>query len=115
MNTTRMTAMLTTAVGLLFLVAAASPALAGGNIVAAERSLNGLSAPVALLDDDFDLQACEQECRSIFGIDPYSELQGFGGGRGGSTGYYAYASCIQQCNSKYWKEFDKKMGELGAE
>jgi len=60
-----------------------------------------------------DLAACEQECRSSFGVDPYSRSDPILQWRGGDTGlYYAYAQCIQRCNDKFWKEFDKNMDDL---
>jgi hypothetical protein len=63
----------------------------------------------------FDRESCEQECRSRFGVDPY-ELQFSGGwGRGGRPGYYVYANCIQECNTRFWKEFDRTMRDLERE
>ena len=57
-----------------------------------------------------DLAACEQECRSRYGIDFYSQSDATLHWRGGDRGmYYAYAQCIQRCNDKFWKEFDKEM------
>jgi hypothetical protein len=58
-----------------------------------------------------DLQDCEQECRSIFGIDPYS--QRWWGRDGSNKGiYYAYARCIQRCNNQYWKEYDSDTADV---
>ncbi len=63
---------------------------------------------VRLNAQGFDLQDCEQECRSIYGVDPYSQA-GWWGGRNYDKGlYYQYARCIQRCNKKYWKEFDRE-------
>jgi hypothetical protein len=58
---------------------------------------------------------CEQDCRSRFGVDPYADVQFRGGRGGGGSGfpYYAYANCIQQCNTKFWKRFDKEMDDIG--
>ncbi len=61
----------------------------------------------------FNKEACEQDCRSLFGVDPYSfELQGGRGGRGGFS-YYAYARCIQECNARYWDDFNKGSDRSG--
>jgi hypothetical protein len=64
----------------------------------------------------FDRESCEQDCRSRFGVDLY-ELQRHGGGfRGpGTGGYYAYAQCIQSCNTRFWKDFDRDMRDLERE
>ncbi|MBI5571900.1 MAG: hypothetical protein HY914_18295 [Desulfomonile tiedjei] len=60
-----------------------------------------------------DLAACQQECRSRFGVDPYSRSDASLQWRGGDSGmYYAYAQCIQNCNDRFWKEFDKNMDDL---
>ena len=58
----------------------------------------------------FDKESCEQDCRSRFGIDLY-----FGGGGGWGSrnpGYYAYAQCIQDCNTRFWKDFDRRTRDL---
>ena len=60
----------------------------------------------ALETDDYDLGGCQQECRSRYGIDPYR----FGGGS--SYIWHLYAICIQECNLKFWKEYDKRIKEL---
>ena len=66
-------------------------------------------------DDPSDLATCEQTCRSRFGVDPYSdtgaEPQWFRG-RGGTGLYYAYAQCIADCNTVFWKDFDRKARDL---
>jgi hypothetical protein len=66
-------------------------------------------------DDPADLQTCERDCRDKFGLEPYSDsgtdLQFFRGG-GGSGTYYAYAQCIQDCNSAFWKDFDRRARDL---
>jgi hypothetical protein len=56
--------------------------------------------------DEFDLEACQQECRSKFGVDPY-----WGHG-GGSSMWRLYAICIQDCNAKFWKEYDRRIQKL---
>jgi hypothetical protein len=64
---------------------------------------------------NFDREGCEQSCRSRYGVGPlpYVEEQGWGGGGGGyQPGYYLYASCIDSCNSQYWRDFDRKMENL---
>ncbi len=56
----------------------------------------------------FSKEGCEQNCRSQFGVDMY-----FRGGMGDNRGqYYAYAACIQQCNTAFWKDFDGRMRDL---
>jgi hypothetical protein len=59
-----------------------------------------------------DYSACQQDCRSRFGIDPYAVVQFRGGGGGSYRGYYAYAACIQQCTKDHWKRYDKEMDDL---
>lgn len=54
--------------------------------------------------DPLDLQGCQQYCGSIFGVELY---RGGGGGSWGSG--IAYATCIQDCNRKYWKAWDKEV------
>lgn len=56
-----------------------------------------------------DLQGCQQYCRSIYGVDPYWwSNQGWDQGRG-----VGYANCIQDCNTRYWKAWNKEMKDLG--
>ncbi len=91
----------------LLTVMATIGALALGGFFAAAPA----QAPVEMNDfgEGFDLQDCEQYCRSWFNVDPYGAVTPQRGGWGGSgRGYYAYASCIQECNRKYWKNFDKE-------
>jgi hypothetical protein len=63
--------------------------------------------------EGFNRESCEINCRSYFGIPPYGEEQwsGGGGGTGGSR-YLIIAHCIEQCNKRFWKEFDQRMREL---
>jgi hypothetical protein len=70
------------------------------------------SAPSDFLDPyisfpgDFDLEGCEQDCRSRFGVDPYW--------RGSpSEVWRLYAICIQDCNRAFWKDYDRRMKDLG--
>jgi predicted lipoprotein with Yx(FWY)xxD motif len=59
-------------------------------------------------DGNFDKESCEQNCRSLYGVDPY-----WRGGRTGDRGrYYVYAQCVQDCNTRFWKEFDRKTRDL---
>lgn len=61
-------------------------------------------------DGNFDKETCEQNCRSLYGVTPYHRR---GGGHGDNRGrYYVYAQCIQDCNTKFWKEFDRRTLEL---
>jgi hypothetical protein len=63
----------------------------------------------------FDLQSCETNCRSYYGIPPYLKEQGAGGGGASSDSnsrYLIIAHCIEQCQKRFWKEFDKNMKDL---
>lgn len=59
-------------------------------------------------DESFDRETCLQECREMMG-DLY-----FRGGRGGhirggyTDRYTMYARCVQECEKKFWKEFDRQ-------
>jgi hypothetical protein len=61
---------------------------------------------------DFDRESCEQNCRSLYGVDPYFRGGRYGGDRGR---YYVYAQCVQDSNTRFWKEFDRKMRDLEDE
>ncbi|MGO9571328.1 MAG: hypothetical protein ACLP5H_27705 [Desulfomonilaceae bacterium] len=63
-------------------------------------------------DEGFNRESCEIRCRSIYGIPPYGEEQWSGGGGTGGSRYLIIAHCIEQCNKRFWKEFDAKMREL---
>jgi hypothetical protein len=73
-------------------------------------------------DDPSDLNGCQQDCRSRFGYDFYSDsgsdsdndfqLQRFRGGGAGTGTYYAYAQCIADCNNAFWKDFDRKSRDM---
>ncbi len=63
--------------------------------------------------DGFDRETCEIRCRSIYGIPPWvQEQRGGGGGMGSGSRYLLIAHCIEQCNKRFWKEFDDRMREL---
>jgi hypothetical protein len=69
-----------------------------------------LLQPQLAFPGEFDLEACEQDCRSKFGVDPYF----FGGGSGMDTSVWRlFTICIQDCNRKYWKDYDRRMKKLG--
>jgi len=73
----------------------------------------GSNMEVIRHDEGFNRETCEINCRSYFGIPPYGEEQwsGGGGGMGGSR-FLIIAHCIEQCNKRFWKEFDQRMREL---
>jgi len=55
-----------------------------------------------------DLDGCQKYCRSIYGVDPYWwSNRGWDRGRG-----VGYGVCIQNCNTRYWKAWDKEMEDL---
>jgi hypothetical protein len=54
---------------------------------------------------NFDREECERDCRRKLG-DPV----GAGGGGATRGSYYALSECIRQCNTTFWKDFDKKTG-----
>lgn len=57
----------------------------------------------------FDLTACEEECRSRYGY----ELFWRGGyPPRGSGSYWVYTKCLQNCNRRFWKEFDKETDDM---
>ncbi len=67
-------------------------------------------------DDPADLYTCQRDCREKFGLWTYSDTdaepqQPLGGVFSGT--YYAYAQCIADCNSAFWKDFDRKSRDLG--
>ncbi len=67
-----------------------------------------------LVQQNFDLNSCQRECRLRYGLEPQSDMaeQFRGGGGLGRGGYYEYANCIAACNSHFWKEFDRKNQDL---
>jgi hypothetical protein len=61
----------------------------------------------------FNLESCETNCRSYYGIPPYiEEQQAGGGGSGFYPRYLIIAHCIEQCQKRFWKEFEKEMKGL---
>lgn len=65
-------------------------------------------------DGGFDRQACEEYCRSRYGLLPYAA----GGGGGSDSGrgkFYLFAQCMAYCDRKFWKEFDRNMRKLEEE
>ena len=69
-------------------------------LLAAVPSL--VPAQPAYGEDPADLDWCQRQCRDKFGVWL---------GRGSDT-YYAYAQCIQDCNTAFWKDFDRKTRDL---
>lgn len=64
----------------------------------------------SLFQDGFDKQECEHRCRSLYGASPY-----YRGGRGYQGGYYVLAQCMEDCDRRFWKEYDRKMRDLENE
>ena len=63
-----------------------------------------------LVQDSFDRESCERDCRERYGTELFHR------GRGGHMGnYYVYARCIQDCETRFWKEYDRRMRELEKE
>jgi hypothetical protein len=56
----------------------------------------------------FDLAACEQECRIRYG---YELFRGRYPGPGGGS-YWVYTRCLQNCNRRFWKEFDRETDDM---
>jgi len=60
-----------------------------------------------LVKNSFDRESCETDCQERYGVLPY--------GRGrhlDRTDYYLYAKCIEDCNTRFWKDYDQRMREL---
>ena len=60
----------------------------------------------------FDLNYCQHECRSRFGLEFQSDIQEHFRGGSGRGAYYAYANCIAACNARFWREFDNNTRDL---
>ena len=61
----------------------------------------------ALVYDGFDRESCERDCQERYGVEPYRR-----GMNRQRNDYYVYARCIQDCNTRFWKEYDRRMREL---
>jgi hypothetical protein len=56
---------------------------------------------------------CIQDCKSRYGVEMYRYGGGGGGIGGGDSGLWRlYAKCIDDCEKKFWKEWDKNMDEI---
>jgi hypothetical protein len=52
----------------------------------------------------FDREHCEDECKRRFGVSPYLlHYRNWGRLR-----YRLYARCIQDCNRRFWRNFDRE-------
>jgi hypothetical protein len=62
---------------------------------------------------EFDLDACQRDCRFRFGYSLYGEVYYpmWGGSRNDASNI-AYSNCILECNREHWKRFDKEMEDL---
>ena len=86
--------------------------------ILASPHCGALASPRLLFygDDPADLNTCQRDCRDRFGLEwPNSDTdaepqQPLGGGYTGT--YYAYAQCIADCNTTFWKDFDSKSRDL---
>jgi len=57
---------------------------------------------------------CIQDCKARYGIDVNRGGGRGGGGRGGGDSglWLLYSKCIDDCEKKFWKEWDKNMDEM---
>jgi len=96
---------------LIGVIVAALAGLALYNTAYSEILLPDNQTGVSLIQSDgnFDRESCEQNCRSLYGVDPY--FRG-GGGFGDRGRFYVYAQCVDSCNNKFWKEFDRRTRDL---
>ena len=98
-------------VGALAWYPMSSQALEVFGVPGLECDLEGQSADMHQYDGGpLDLQGCQQYCRSTYGVDPYWWSKRRGWHRGYGVGY---ATCIQDCNNRYWKAWDRNMEDLG--
>jgi hypothetical protein len=51
---------------------------------------------------------CIKECKDRYGVD----VMWRGGGRGGDSMWRLYFKCIDDCEKKFWKEWQKDMDKL---
>src|SRR5208283_382077 len=63
-----------------------------------------------LVPASFDRESCERDCQERYGVEPY--IRGINRQR---NDYYLYARCIQDCNTRFWKEYDRRMRKLEKE
>jgi hypothetical protein len=90
-------------------------------MVLALVSVTPAEAPVVCQTDGtgFNRDQCLNDCRSTYlGDDtmPYAfeehGRRGWGGHWGGwRAPTYAYNSCVQRCEKRYWDDFDKEFGD----
>ncbi len=90
------------AIVLIFLFVVFGVQISGGFDTARAQKLTDTSADSndseTSTDDDFDLERCQRYCQ---------------GGPGGSNVLSGQlASCIQDCNDRAWKSYDKRMQRL---
>lgn len=64
----------------------------------------GASVHLAQYSSGNNRELCLQDCR-----DAYGEWSGTGWNN------YAYASCVQSCEGRFWRDFDKSMRNLERE
>jgi len=62
------------------------------------------------LGGPLDRDSCIQSCRDW--VTPYA--WGFRRGYGGYNSYL-YAKCVQDCDTQFWNEFDRKMDDLNQQ
>jgi len=80
----------------------------------AESDIAGRDSFLPQIDGQaaFDLNYCQRECRSRFGLEPQTEIEEHFRGGSGQGAYYEYANCIAACNAKFWREFDNNTRDL---
>jgi len=109
---------------LLILLLAAIPAMLScgssmaqaqppGGMAAAESEISARDPRLSenQIQAGFDLEYCQRECRTRFGIEAQMEIEEHRGGSGRGL-YYEYANCIAACNAKFWREFDHNIKDL---
>ncbi len=92
----------------LFVLIPAVPGLAPAQPVESLASphCEAIGSPRLLFygDDPANLDNCQRDCRGGPGW--------LGGDAGYSGSYYAYAQCIADCNTAFWKDFDRKSRDM---
>lgn len=91
-----------------------APAQPSWMFAAAESDVSGRDSflPRNDIQAAFDLNYCQKECRSRFGLEPQSDMEEHFRGGSGMGAYYEYANCIAACNAKFWREFDDNTRDL---